>query len=35
MQLIPIENGRAVVDGVAFDGEDRTADLRAATGLPF
>ena len=35
MQLIPIENGRAVVGGTAFDGEDRTADLRAATGLPF
>lgn len=35
MQLIPIDNGRAVVDGTSLDGEDRTADLRAATGLPF
>ena len=35
MQLIPIDNGRIVVDGSPFDGEDRTADLRAATGLPF
>lgn len=33
MQLIPIDHGRAIVDGNVFDGEDRTADLKAATGL--
>ena len=35
MQLIPIDNGRVVVNGAPFNGEDRTADLRHATGLPF
>ena len=35
MQLIPIDDGRAVVDGASFQGEDRTEELSKATRIPF
>tara|TARA_B100000989_G_scaffold15362_1_gene10296 strand:- start:1018 stop:2313 length:1296 start_codon:yes stop_codon:yes gene_type:complete len=35
MQLIPINDASAVVHGQRFEGQDRTEELKAATGLPF